>query len=253
MTEWFTVNDAHRDVLARAGLATFDDWMDVATDDERPAGRQETLTRFDLPGRDDFGVFLKRCRPAGPMPRFFLRHSRQRREAESAWTLQTLDVPTVEVVAAGERRRFGCVSAAFVATCEIRGAGPVSERATTSRRERNALIDALARVVRRMHDGGFVDHDLYLRNVLVRRTPEGAHEVFIIDSPRGRLRRFGQRRGTVRDLACLDRGARTRASRSDRVRFMKTYLGRERLDDADVRLMREIDVRLPRPLRENAT
>jgi len=190
------------------------------------------------------------------MLRFFLRRSRQRREAENAVLLCRLGVPTAEVVAAGERRRFGCVTAAFVATREIPGAESMAERAemlrNMPRRAKTALIEQLARVVRRMHEAGFIDHDLYLRNVLVRETPAGTHELFIIDSPRGGRRRFGRRRGRLRDLACLSRDARALVSRIDRARFVKGYLAHARLDRADATFMRDVDARMPPAHREDA-
>ena len=103
--------------------------------------------------------------------------------------LATIGVPTAEVVAAGECRRRGCAAEAFVATKEIAGARPLTEFLAEfsadvrgrARREKVALVEALARVVRRMHDAGYVAHDLYARNVLVTVGPDGGHAVWLID------------------------------------------------------------------------
>ncbi|HUU43237.1 MAG TPA: lipopolysaccharide kinase InaA family protein [Planctomycetota bacterium] len=242
MSSWMHVNASYRDTLARAGLVSFDDWMGAARDAERDAGRRETFTTFALDVAGGFRVYLKRFRPAGPSPRFVLRHSRQRREAESAWMLAALDVPTAEVVAAGERRCCTCVTAAFVATREIPGAVPMPEFVETrpTRARRRALVAALARIVRRMHDGGYVDHDLRFRNILVTTTDDGAG-VHLIDSPRGGRPRCRVRWAKRRDLATLNEDARTLASRTERLRFVLTYLGTDRLGRVGRRLCRRVE------------
>jgi len=251
MSEWMRINESCRKAVWEAGLVGFDDWMTVARTSEKSSGRGETLADFEIARHEGFRVYLKRFRPQGLTFRFFLRRSRQRREAENAIFLRETGVPTAEVVAAGERRRLGCVTEAFVATKGIPGAIPLTEFASAfaaerlpeSRRKRLALIEKLASIVRRMHDAGYVDHDLYCRNILVGETPEGTHEFYVIDSPRGECPVLSRRRGKLRDLACLSRDARDFLSRTDRARFMKTYLGLARLGRGDWVLCRKIDRR----------
>jgi len=253
MSERMEINETCRELAAGAALTGFDDWMNVAREDETPAGREESLTVFRLGGAGGFRVYLKRYRPARPRLRFFLRPSRQTCEAENAKFLRELGLPSAEVVAAGERRRFGCVAASFVATREIPDATPLSvlgpgllaKRSKEARRARLEIIAKLAGIVRRMHDAGYVDFDLYCRNVLVTETPGGTHELYKIDSPRGGRPLLGRRRGMLRDLACLNRDARTFLSKTDRVRFIQAYLRRERLRVDDRRLCRRIDRRKP--------
>lgn len=249
------INESCRKAVWESGLVGFDDWMQVARASEKPSGRAETLVHFEIAGHNGFRVYLKRFRPDRLTFRFFLRRSRQRREAENATVLREIGVPTAEVVAAGERRRLGCVTEAFVATRGIPGATPLTEfapvfgaeRSGERRRVRLALIEKFASIVRRMHEAGYVDHDLYWRNILVSETPRGTHEFHVIDSPRGTRHVAGGRRGKLRDLACLHRDGREFLSRTDRARFMKVYLGRERLERADWLLCRRIDRRkLPR-------
>jgi tRNA A-37 threonylcarbamoyl transferase component Bud32 len=221
--------------------------MRVARDLEHPSGRQESLTTFILAGDVGFRVYLKRYRPRRPSLRFFLRRSRQRRERCSAERLLALGIPTAEVIAAGEQRRFGCVSAAFVATREIPDTCPLDvvvpewwgERTAQTHRRRHGLIVKLARLVRRMHDGGYVDHDLHLRNILMRELPGELPTLFMIDSPRGGCR-FLRGRGKVRDLAALDRDAGLFLTKADRLRFMRAYLGRGRLNRRDKDLVARI-------------
>lgn len=253
MSEWMRINEAYADVLAEAGLTGFDDWMTVAREDERPTGRQESLTVFRPGGERGFHVYLKRCRAKRPMGRFFLRRSRQRREAANAEFLRGLGVPTAELVAAGERRFLGCVSASFVATREIENARPLSalaprlfaDRSRRTRPLRLSVIAKLAGIARRMHHAGYIDFDLYWRNVLVQERPGDMPELYKIDSPRGGRRLFGRRRGRLRDLACLSRDARSHLSRTERARFLKAYLGRDRLSHEDGDFCERIERRKP--------
>ena len=258
MSQWLFINESFRDALERAGLAGFDDWMNVSRESEEPSDREESMTVVDVKG---FRVYLKRRRPERAGFRFFLRRSRLRREAENAMFLRELGVPTAEVVAAGERRRRGCATEAFVAVREIRGARPLgdyvrefwTERRGRRRREQIALIEKLALIVRRMHDAGYVAHDLYWRNILVSDAPEGAHAFWIIDHPRGGRRLLGLRDGKIRDLACLNRDAGPCVSRADRVRFVRFYLGRRRLGSSGAQLCRRVEARKGPPLREGET
>jgi rfaE bifunctional protein nucleotidyltransferase chain/domain len=188
---WLHINETYAGMLAETDLSTFDAWMSVPVERERSSGRRESLAVLS-PEALGFRIFLKRYRPKSPTMRFFLRRSRQRREAENAMRLGEAGIPSPEVVAAGEKRRGGRVAAAFVATREIERVRPLSEviaapRADASRDARRRLIDALARLVRQMHDLGYVDFDLHCRNVMVREHADDDPEFFIMDSPRGRL------------------------------------------------------------------
>lgn len=95
----------------------------------------------------------------------------------------------------------------------------------------------LARATRAMHDHHFAHNDLKWRNLLVN--DEG--ELFLIDCPTGAFW-FGPflRRRITKDLACLDKVAKYQLSRTQRLRFYLQYRGRQRLNVADKRRIRQI-------------
>src|SRR5207247_7013876 len=101
-------------------------------------------------------------------------------------------------------------------------------RATAeSRQLRDGLCRQMASLARRMHDGGFVHHDLVWRNILVTWTPPENPKVWWIDCPRGGFSR--QHRRQIKDLASLDKMAAKHCKRAERLIFLKTYTG---ADDA---------------------
>ena len=250
MADWLYVNPAHREMLDRAKLGGLDAWMSAARGSEGPRDRGESLAVVELPA---FRVFLKRYRADGAARLGFLRRSRVRREAENAMLLRAAGVPTADVVAAGERRRLGRPVEAFLATREIVGARALASLAAEyppgvrgrRRREKLALVEKLALIVRRMHDAGYVAHDLYVRNVLVTDGPDGSRALWLIDHPRGSQRLWGRADGFVRDLACLRRDLPDGVTGADVARFVKFYLGLRRLDRRAAKFMRAVDGRKP--------
>lgn len=265
MREWLFVNPAYRAALESAGLGSFDAWMTVAREAERSSDRGESLTIVEVAGPPAFRVYLKRFRSTGGSLRRAFGNSRVRREALNLLYLRVIGVPTAEVVAAGEQRggwflRRGltrgegensCLVASFMATREIPLARPLTEFAAEFpadvrgrvRREKVALIEKLARVVRRMHDADYAAHDLYARNVLVTAGPDRTHAFWLIDHPRGGRRFLFRRRAQARDLACLRRDLPRSVTRTDLARFVKFYRGVSRLDRRAAALMRSVEKR----------
>ena len=72
--------------------------------------------------------------------------------------------------------------------------------------DRSDLLSALRNLVDSLHEAGFRDRNLDLRNLLARRTSDGAWLVAKIDSPRRVLRRRGHRpdRLVLQDRARLE-------------------------------------------------
>ena len=107
-----------------------------------------------------------------------------------------------------------------------------------SQRETRAIIHSLARIARTMHGAGLHHQDFYLTHFLVPNdgSPD---EVFVIDLGRARRCRNLSKRWIVKDLAQLDFSA-SAASRSDRARFLKAYLGR-RPTPTDRQFLRRIE------------
>lgn len=95
---------------------------------------------------------------------------------------------------------------------------------------RHDLIERLARFVSAFHQTGFCHRDLYLCHVFADLDPSGGRppRFTLIDLARTHRPRLRRTRWLIKDLAQLDCSARqVGASRTDRLRFLKTYLGLE--------------------------
>ncbi|MCA9323089.1 MAG: hypothetical protein KDB53_20280, partial [Planctomycetes bacterium] len=87
--------------------------------------------------------------------------------------------------------------------------------------------------------------DLHFRNILLRYDATQEAQFTIIDCPKGRrpLLRPVFERARVHDLACLDKHASKWLTRTDRLRFLRAYLGQDRLPRERLPWMRKIQRR----------
>lgn len=105
-------------------------------------------------------------------------------------------------------------------------------------RRRSVLAD-LARRTRAMHDDGVADGDFHPRNLLVE---PGAQRVWKVDCARQRRHHAPlSRRRADHDLACVDVGLARFATRTERLRALRTYLDAPRGDPAVRSRARSLD------------
>lgn len=142
--------------------------------------------RVPLPGAGT--VIVKRYAVGGPVDwaKYTVRASRALEEWRVGRWLDAAGIPTAVPLAMAEQRDMVLRDAALV-TREIPEAVHLNEYVEThlqgdARRDalRAALYAQLARIVRRMHDAGFVHNDLHGGNVLVNGPPD-APCVHVID------------------------------------------------------------------------
>jgi tRNA A-37 threonylcarbamoyl transferase component Bud32 len=86
---------------------------------------------------------------------------------------------------------------------------------------------AIGRLVGRMHAAGVVHRDLHCGNILVR-TDSAEPQLVLMDLHRIRRRRSLSRRARTANLAQLFHDRRDFTSRTDRLRFLKSYLAESR-------------------------
>ncbi len=230
-----------RDARARAaalGLDTLDRAFAAPAEPRAQAGgRFKALARLD----DEVGrVFVKRWDYdrlevwlRGALKWNFPVFSGLR-ELENLLALAAAGLRVPRVVAAGEETR-GLRRRSFVALEALAGE-PVDGPPPAAARARFDLVRAVAGLVARLHAAGFWHKDLYLGNVL--RAPDGA--LGLIDCERVERRAGGPPlRWRIKDLAAVDLSARW-ATRADRARFLRAYLGVPRLDADARRLARAV-------------
>lgn len=180
---------------------------------------------------------------------FFGLH-RGKAEARALSQMRSAGVPAVRPIAHGTRRVGRFLSACFLITEETPEAPNLTTfaqhlatgkvRLTTA--ARRLAAQQLAGQVRAMHAAGVAHGRLFWRNILIRRGAADGFDFFFLDAilPR-QFERLGRgRQWWLWELAKLATSAEPFTTRTERLRFLRNYLGRPRLD-VDARLVaREI-------------
>lgn len=170
-----------------------------------------------------------------------------RRELDNLLALAAAGLRVPAPLAAGEETH-GLRRRSFVVLEALPGQPLDAAPPPPAARARFDLARAVAALVARLHAAGFWHKDLYLGNVL--RAPDG--RLGLLDCERVERAAGGPPpRWRVKDLAALDLSAR-HATRSDRLRFLRAYLGLARLDPAARRLARVVRARSARMGRAGA-
>ncbi len=192
--------------------------------------------RFELDGR---GYYLKLQNGIG-WNRIVGEYARLRPPvlgAANEWraiqTCHALGVPTMTAVAYGERGRGPAWRESFLVTAAIEPAIDLDAYTRTWRDAppapslKRALIGEVARIARRMHEGGLNHRDFYLCHFLLGLDPSptpGALRLSVIDLHRAQVRPSTPQRWRDKDLAALyfsalDIGLTAR----DKLRFLRVY------------------------------
>jgi hypothetical protein len=192
---------------------------------------------------DDVRYYVKRYWGAGKGLRRFIGRPRVKAEWQNLKYFAKWGIATAPIVAYGLERRAGAFVRGALITRELVA---TEDMAQLAQRDAACLRDhawvarvsqQLAAATRTLHDHHFTHNDLKWRNLLVNDRAE----LFLIDCPTGAFW-WGPllRYRIVKDLACLDKVAKYKLSRTQRLRFYLQYCGRQRLNAADKRRVRQI-------------
>ena len=227
-----------RDLLASNGIAGFESlWnLDVAWFEppNRDRGGWSGVSRVALsePGGAERAVFLKRqedhTRYSWRHP--FLAEPTFETEMRQILALQAAGVPSLVPVFYAQRRVDGHWRAILM-TEALNDYQSIDEWAALWRstgwaqhwRARRAMIRKAGAVVRKLHDRRLVHNALYPKHLFARVDAGGGTDVCLIDLEK--MRHAGtRRRAMLRDLDSLNRRT-AYVSRTDRLRFLLSYLG----------------------------
>ncbi len=245
------INDDFREIFREHGLDSFDSFMDFEGGEVRKRITLRSITRFTLPlpGGGERGFYLKRhTQKAGFGDRRKARLGRASSEAKREWdaieAFKRAGVPALEAAAYGERFSSKSTQEAFLVTVALDDftqletlvhdfAPPLSKMMIMKKR---ALIEATARLVKKLHDEGFNHRDLYLTHIMARWDADGetggegllggSWSLKLIDLQRCEERSRFRGRWLVKDIAALNYSSPKEVfTRADRLRFFKTYRG----------------------------
>lgn len=251
--ETFIADPAWQERLDRIGLSKDLPWDDLYIGKRVSGSPHSSCFRIELD--DGEAIYFKRY--VYPPKRWFEFMFRPGKAAVEAWaysTLKRLGIPTLEVVAFGERRIFGSLMASFIVTREVPDTQDMSRYGPDvwyhlpqdeRRRVYQEVTGRLIEQIRRAHAASFFHHDLKWRNILLQKGTDGYMPVWI-DAPRASLMGLRRRRGVVVDLSGLARIAISLTSKYDRMRFVWQYLGNSRGPGDASRLYREVAKHLGR-------
>jgi hypothetical protein len=130
-----------------------------------------------------------------------------------------------QVIAFGQNRTCGLLSASLLVINEVVGAVPMDtfvaeQLPTLSPLQRKAFIQGLADFTRTMNENRFVNSEYHWRNILITTTDNDF--TFQVIDPSSSRRRYKWTRPFF-DLATLDVCAPYFFTRSERLRFLKQY------------------------------
>jgi tRNA A-37 threonylcarbamoyl transferase component Bud32 len=256
----FLVDPAWKERLGMVGIACDRDWARLVGEKLVSTSPSTKCYRMVLP--DAEVIYFKRYTyPLRKILEFWLRPGKCAVEVWAYGRLQSLGIPTLDVVAFGERRILGMLTATFIVTREVPDSEELGKFVINTwcrmpeperRRVYNEIAAQLIEQVRIAHRGGFFHHDLKWRNILVQKQ-DGRYATVWIDAPRASRMRFRERRGIMVDLSGLARIAVSLLSKYDRMRFVWRYLdGGRKAGDAK-RLYQDVAQHLgrrpPKPLK----
>lgn len=181
-------------------------------------------------------VCVKEYRSVGRWGR--IRDAFRRTRALRAWmtghALQALGIDAPQVLACLEDRRWGRSGRAYLVTEALTTAVGVDRYLLQQRtgilrgdalRQQWRFVEAVARVVRRMHGRGVYPGDLKACNVLVREQGPGQWRVALVDLDDVRFARRPLRRHAEDNLAQLMTSTPDGVTDGTRARFLRAYLG----------------------------
>lgn len=233
---WIHLNPLFKDILGNV-LNTYASFLHYEQGKLVTVSGTTKTIRFVIQG---YEFYLKTYTYPKLILRYCLMPSRVHYEWESLLFLKKIGLNTPTAVAYGEDRgRFGRLKSCVIMTEGVPQSKNMDEfipeffqrpRDSAWNQQKKQLLTRLAEHTATMHHHYFIAHDLFWRNILVQEVPELRY--FFIDCPKGEqtkrypepFRTWRMLWGRAKDLASLDKTAPDFFSKTDRLRFLKTYL-----------------------------
>lgn len=254
---WCDVRD--QQALRSGGLGSFDQVMATQSGRLLRTLANRENWRIELRGsRGAYGAYLKKHRIVDWKMKLRARLrlapqvSEGRVEAENVALLESEGIPTMRLVAFGERSHADGLQESFVLTEELAGFMQLDHYLPTRFALRDpargrvdndlaTLIREVARVAREFHRWGHNHRDFYLCHFFVREARPGKFEVKLIDLQRVQTRRWNRTWLVLKDLTQLAYSAPLeRFGCRERVLFLHHYLDVPKLQPRHKRLVRRI-------------
>ena len=217
--------------LAEAGLTPECDWTTLEVGELISASKRVSVFKYRL--KCGTLLYFKRYVYDSYRKEFFLRPGKAINEVHGYAQLKKIGVPTLKTVAYGEQRKWGTLYGTFIATIGIENSTSLDDyafdvwhkkRPSEKRRIYELLSKQIIEQLRLAHEHSFFHLDLKWRNILVVENAGELTTVWI-DCPRSKYMRLRHKRGVMVELTALSRLALSYLTKSQRLKFLKDYLG----------------------------
>lgn len=243
------IEQSFLDLLKKNGLADFDSLMRYYGGYILKEKRSRSITRLDMDGKS---FYLKRHaiplreRLISLVP--WIRKEDALNEWQNILLLKQHGFQTITPVAFGERKKFGVLLSSLTLTESLCHAEkletfmprnfspPLGRDGFMRKRE---IIRGISLLAKKFHAKGFNHQDFYLGHLFIRPS-DG--EIFILDLQRMHFNKSISRHDMIKDLAqiCYSAQSMNIFTRTDLMRFIHSYLEKDKLADYDKKLIRKI-------------
>ena len=225
-------------------------------------GKHKSLWRF-IPssGQEDETYLIKRYET-----RHLLGHlktlttpSKALQELKAAQGIDQRGVPTPVPVAVGEKLNWRMVKESYVVFKELKQCHALNsyflqeypaEKSSQKLSEKRKVITTLGTLAEKAHREGIFQSDFSLNNFLLTRGAQGSIKIYLSDFEKITLKKSLSSRQQITCLAKLNRVGRE-ISLSDRLRFLKSYVGQRASAHHLVSLARMIQKRTVELLKQD--
>ena len=240
------IDESVRAVFARNRVATLEDLCALAdaTSLEKatlPSWRRRIAIRLqtDDGPRTFYVKHFERPPVSAQLRRIASGHAfRSTAGIERHWiqSLESAGIAVPGIAAFAERKRGPWERSSVIVLREVDGLSLEKWFIDHPQRAPRVMQTELAGFVARFHDRGFTHRDLYAAHIFLESGNAQAPRFRLIDLQRILYKPWRRRRWRVKDLAQLNYSTPTSvATRSDRIRWLKHYLGVRRLDQGEHR------------------
>jgi hypothetical protein len=255
--KFFATLPGWHEQLKSIGLAENVDWTTLSSD-QTVSGSYHTTSNYCFELQDGSTVYFKRYVYRRIRLKHWLQPSKAAVEAAGFSELKALNIPTLDTIAYGEHRRFGLLTAAFIATSGMSNVIQLDQFLARqwidmSRQARAVILKQLQAILieqlHSAHDAGFYHWDLKLRNILLQNNP-GKPQLIWIDCPRSRRQAANHFNSVITDLAAMARVGCRVLTPGQQMRFLLDYSNNDRTYARRLfrSIAQQLEKRPPRPL-----
>jgi heptose I phosphotransferase len=251
------LNKAYESLLSENGLTSFDSFLSITPQKIVKRVRESRYTaKVKLTGGGREATAYLKISSYSWLKNLFntiRKFTRQRdsltHEYINLVRLRDVGVPSITPIAAGTRVR-GLKCKSFLLTDDLGNTQKLEDYvpeefdkpfSIEQAGRKRVLVDALARLTRQMHEGGVNHRDYYLCHIHILPDAQQWPELYVIDLNRADRRKRVGERWKVKDLAALNYSSPADIfSRTDRLRFLRTYLGVSKVGSSHRKFTRKI-------------